>query len=64
MADPMKYDNPSESGNVFGAIPSNPDSQKHNGRTPVNAAAESEAPITVLKTMNNERYSGYTPSEA
>ncbi len=61
MADPNKFNDLSESGNVYGPLMKNVDSNTNNGRTPVNPVAQNPMSFkieTIEPKSSTKGYSG------
>ena len=61
MADPNKFNNLSDSGNIYGPLMKNTDSSTNNGRTPVNPVAQNPMSFkieTIEAKGSTKGYSG------
>lgn len=65
MADPNKYNDNSDTGNIYGEIPKNVQSTGNNGRTPVNPVAQNPMPFNMTVTENQGKSKSFDgPTQA
>ena len=60
MSDPNKYNDLSNSGNIYGPLMKNGEQSSNNGRTPVNPVAQNPMPFNLSVTEDQSKSKGFS----
>ncbi len=60
MADPNKFNNLSETGNIYGPLMKNGQQESNNGRTPVNPVAQNPMPFNLTDNESDAKKKSFS----